>query len=444
MAQTLTTTTDWLLDRLLSNTMEMDDSVTSMDPTDEIALAVAGDSWDALASLPASPVVPVNMCNSNMNMGLNSFWDDPLSDLIALKSSINGNMNVNMNMSLNLNCNASFVTKAPPNTPRPPMTNINSNVKCVKTEMVVNPNIRMSTSPDIITSQPHTRPPVPNVANGNLGKPSQVRPLQGIATPPPTPTRYHPAAFSNGNGANTKNTHVIPQPNFNTNVAIRKAEPVLLRPKLSSHSTLPVTRRIQPSIAVSRTGAPRPSAVFSTSTTITSTNMLNKKRSATASSDKGNRRPKRYKSAAPSRFCHVCGRKAATTRVALCGRLVDGLCRKVVCERCINKYGWAKDAPVGKSTPDKNWSCPHCRGVCVPKASCSTYERINSKRKLIPRALLTPEQQNQSSQNQLPNINNQTVGLYNKTTNDDNNNSSSESSNSITSSTTAMPSNPTK
>lgn len=92
-------------------------------------------------------------------------------------------------------------------------------------------------------------------------------------------------------------------------------------------------------------------------------------------------RPKQYKKATPSRFCHVCGRKSANIRVAICGRIARGLCRKVICELCFKRYGWDAtnllDAP-----PNPCWQCPHCTGMCVPKAQCNTYKRTNLKRHL--------------------------------------------------------------
>ncbi len=91
-------------------------------------------------------------------------------------------------------------------------------------------------------------------------------------------------------------------------------------------------------------------------------------------------REKTYKCSQPSRFCHICGRKAVNIRVAACGRIMGNHCRKVVCERCVEKHGWA-DAPI-HGIPTPSWSCPHCRGGCPPKAQCNTYGRTNFKRHL--------------------------------------------------------------
>ncbi len=85
------------------------------------------------------------------------------------------------------------------------------------------------------------------------------------------------------------------------------------------------------------------------------------------------------KSKISSRFCHVCGRKTDRIRVAPCGRVKDGLCRKVVCEKCCKKMGIAGETPLGLE-PDRNWKCPHCSGTCIPSAQCGTYRRTNFKR----------------------------------------------------------------
>lgn len=107
-------------------------------------------------------------------------------------------------------------------------------------------------------------------------------------------------------------------------------------------------------------------------------------------------RPKQYKRPTASRFCHVCGRKSSNVAVAVCSRIEQGLCRKVVCEFCFDKYGWDREAlDVAKRMQEKEgkdveplkgrkrvWECPHCLGKCVEKAQCNTYGKINYKRHL--------------------------------------------------------------
>lgn len=60
----------------------------------------------------------------------------------------------------------------------------------------------------------------------------------------------------------------------------------------------------------------------------------------------------------PSRFCHICLRRAERMPLMACARLRSGLCRKVVCERCFNDFGYNWRAAAA---PDSGWTCTHCR-----------------------------------------------------------------------------------
>lgn len=86
------------------------------------------------------------------------------------------------------------------------------------------------------------------------------------------------------------------------------------------------------------------------------------------------------KGAAPSKYCHVCGRSAKTVSVALCGNNKLGLCRKVVCDKCLIVHHWGdfKSAKEDQS----QWTCTHCRGECPPRARCHQYQRNNLKRRM--------------------------------------------------------------
>lgn len=92
-------------------------------------------------------------------------------------------------------------------------------------------------------------------------------------------------------------------------------------------------------------------------------------------------RPKQYKRPTPSKFCHVCGRKSENIQVAVCSRIEQGMCRKVVCKCCFGKYGWDEDV-LHDEAKRRKWSCPHCEGRCVSKAQCNTYGKTNYKRHL--------------------------------------------------------------
>lgn len=91
-------------------------------------------------------------------------------------------------------------------------------------------------------------------------------------------------------------------------------------------------------------------------------------------------RKKRYHDATPSTHCHVCCRPSSAVPMAVCANIREGMCRKVVCNRCMAEYGWDWDNAVAADT---RWVCPHCADSCanVPRAQCHTYQRTNSRRK---------------------------------------------------------------
>lgn len=122
-------------------------------------------------------------------------------------------------------------------------------------------------------------------------------------------------------------------------------------------------------------------------------------------------RPKQYKRREPSRFCHLCGRRSPNVPMAICSRVIDGMCRKVVCEFCFDKYGWDRSViDDAKRVRAKNgseldtvrvrkaiWECPHCEGKCGHKAQCKTYGRTNYKRHLRLRNKRNEQQESSSS-----------------------------------------------
>lgn len=86
------------------------------------------------------------------------------------------------------------------------------------------------------------------------------------------------------------------------------------------------------------------------------------------------------KGAAPSKYCHVCGRSAKTVSVALCGNNRLGLCRKVVCDKCLLMH--QRDSWDVAKTPGSDWICMHCRARCPERARCHQYQRNNLKRRM--------------------------------------------------------------
>lgn len=91
---------------------------------------------------------------------------------------------------------------------------------------------------------------------------------------------------------------------------------------------------------------------------------------------KKNRKKAKFDKPSPSRFCHICSRTPKNVRLAVCRRINDGICRKVVCEKCFEDYGFGHfDGAYNTS----NWLCAHCSGLCPERAQCQTYGRINDK-----------------------------------------------------------------
>ena len=95
---------------------------------------------------------------------------------------------------------------------------------------------------------------------------------------------------------------------------------------------------------------------------------------------KKTRKKAKFENPVASRFCHVCSRTPPKhVRHAVCMNISDGVCRKVICERCFadNKFG-----NFDLAYDLKDWLCPHCSGTCPPRAQCKTYSRVNDKLRL--------------------------------------------------------------
>lgn len=95
------------------------------------------------------------------------------------------------------------------------------------------------------------------------------------------------------------------------------------------------------------------------------------------------RKPKTYAKPVASRFCHICSRMPRRGQsAAVCLNMKRGLCRKIVCERCIVEQGWDL-ASTRAGVEAGTWLCPHCAGVCPPRSQCHIYNRINARRKRV-------------------------------------------------------------
>lgn len=79
----------------------------------------------------------------------------------------------------------------------------------------------------------------------------------------------------------------------------------------------------------------------------------------------------------PSKFCHICLRRAGRVTLLACVKAIEGSCRKVVCEKCFDTFAWDWQQAI---QPQSNWSCTHCREMCPQRAQCHIYKRTNSRR----------------------------------------------------------------
>lgn len=88
------------------------------------------------------------------------------------------------------------------------------------------------------------------------------------------------------------------------------------------------------------------------------------------------RKKAKFDSPVASRFCHICSRTPKNVRLAVCKKICDGVCRKVICEKCFVDYQYGN---FEEAITFKEWLCPHCSGICPKRAQCGTYSRINDK-----------------------------------------------------------------
>uniref|UniRef100_A0A7S1TKP7 Zinc-finger domain-containing protein n=1 Tax=Erythrolobus australicus TaxID=1077150 RepID=A0A7S1TKP7_9RHOD len=78
----------------------------------------------------------------------------------------------------------------------------------------------------------------------------------------------------------------------------------------------------------------------------------------------------------PSKFCHICTRSYKAVRQAVCRNLVKNTCRKVICEKCFEDFGWDFELAISE---DSGWCCCHCAEKCPSTAQCTHYNRANPK-----------------------------------------------------------------
>lgn len=96
---------------------------------------------------------------------------------------------------------------------------------------------------------------------------------------------------------------------------------------------------------------------------------------------KKSRRAAKFDHPSPSRFCHVCSRTPKNVRLAVCSNIREGVCRKVVCEKCFIAYNLG-DFEAANNLAVTNWRCTHCTHTCPARAQCRTYQRVNDQLRL--------------------------------------------------------------
>jgi hypothetical protein len=82
-------------------------------------------------------------------------------------------------------------------------------------------------------------------------------------------------------------------------------------------------------------------------------------------------------------FIYVCcafsgSRTTRKVNNICCNNFKKGTCRKVICEKCFNDYGW--DWARFTERPSE-WICTHCRDCCPSRAQCAIYRRTNERRR---------------------------------------------------------------
>lgn len=82
----------------------------------------------------------------------------------------------------------------------------------------------------------------------------------------------------------------------------------------------------------------------------------------------------------PSRFCHICLRRAERVTAVACARLTTARCRKVVCKRCFDEHGWDWRAAITKRS---GWTCSHCQHMYVFRKQYRSLQYILSLRQTV-------------------------------------------------------------
>mmetsp|Transcript_12766 Transcript_12766/g.21863 ORF Transcript_12766/g.21863 Transcript_12766/m.21863 type:complete len:606 (+) Transcript_12766:602-2419(+) len=145
--------------------------------------------------------------------------------------------------------------------------------------------------------------------------------------------------------------------------------PASRRLNLLSNGPLPLFNRGHTDVHNSLATTPRRSSNVSAAVSCPST--------PTSALKKSKRKPKMYLNKEPSLYCHICARDSRKVPSVVCGNYTSGMCRKVVCKLCFEKFEWDFESASARTGA---WQCSHCCEQCPDVARCHIYDRINAKR----------------------------------------------------------------
>lgn len=91
----------------------------------------------------------------------------------------------------------------------------------------------------------------------------------------------------------------------------------------------------------------------------------------------GLKKEEKYDKKKPSRFCHICLRRAEKVSMVACNGIISGKCRKVICKKCFREQDWDWNKAIEINS---NWTCSHCLHRCPDRAQCFNYSKTNNKR----------------------------------------------------------------
>ncbi|PXF47074.1 hypothetical protein BWQ96_03151 [Gracilariopsis chorda] len=229
-------------------------------------------------------------------------------------------------------------------------------------------------------SQKVSSPPIPHRTNSNRSTTSTDRSIALTPTYLATPN----AVLPSNQTASIPSRNVVLPPSQTSSIANHS----IALPPDQSASTPTASAPFKPSpVQTLQPATPGQWTAFSIPKTIVPSSLLPQPSTPTSQNSSQSQhslqtQPKlRFsKGASASKYCHVCGRNSKTVPVSQCANVKLGLCRKVVCEKCLIVYR----TEIGRGLPQPNrpWNCTHCTGHCPRRARCHQYTKNNLRRRM--------------------------------------------------------------